>query len=171
MKKCIKCNLEKENTQFHKKETAKDKLFSWCIDCHRIITKTRYSERRKGNKAFIDSESARVKAWRLANPEKYKESSTRYINNNRGTIVAKVTAYRINKNKRTPKWVDSEESWLIKEVYRLAADRTKNTGIEWHVDHIIPLHGKKVSGLHTISNLQVIPGKSNKCKSNKYELI
>jgi hypothetical protein len=69
-----------------------------------------------------------------------------------------------------PKWVDSEELWLIKEVYDLAALRTKLFGFSWHVDHIVPLQGALVSGLHTIGNLQVIPGVENMSKSNKFEL-
>jgi hypothetical protein len=48
--------------------------------------------------------------------------------------------------------------------------RTKMTGIEWHVDHIIPLQGKNVSGLHTPYNLQVIPASWNTAKGNKFEV-
>ena len=58
--------------------------------------------------------------------------------------------------------------WLIKEVYELAQLRTKLFGFSWHVDHIIPLKGKLVSGLHVIENLQVIPGIENIIKKNSY---
>jgi hypothetical protein len=56
----------------------------------------------------------------------------------------------------------------MKEAYDLADMRSKLFGFLWHVDHIIPLQGKKVSGLHTISNLQVIPAIINTRKSNKW---
>ena len=77
---------------------------------------------------------------------------------------------RTAKLNRTPAWVDSEELWLIKEVYALATLRTKMTNITWSVDHIVPLQGKLVSGLHTISNLQVIPAIMNSAKNNRFEI-
>jgi len=52
----------------------------------------------------------------------------------------------------------------------LAALRTKLFGFSWHVDHVLPLQGKKVSGLHVPSNLQVIPWADNVSKSNKFLL-
>ena len=82
--------------------------------------------------------------------------------------LAHVIKRRVSKLSRTPSWVDSEELWLIKEVYSLAALRTKMFGFSWHVDHIVPLQGKLVSGLHTIANLQVIPASQNVQKSNTW---
>jgi len=43
-------------------------------------------------------------------------------------------------------------------------------GFSWHVDHIIPLQGKTVSGFHTPQNLRVIPGVDNLRKNNRYEV-
>lgn len=75
---------------------------------------------------------------------------------------------RASKSCRTPKWLSVEDKWLIHEAFKLAALRTKMHGFSWHVDHIIPLQGKLVSGLHVPENLQVIPWVDNIKKANKY---
>jgi hypothetical protein len=76
--------------------------------------------------------------------------------------------YQQAKIKRTPKWMSEDDFWMIKEIYELAALRTKMLGFLWHVDHIIPIRGKNVSGLHVPLNLQVIPWIDNVKKSNKF---
>lgn len=140
----------------------------------------------------------RTKAWRLANPEKVKEQNQRYAkkhadklvektirwkrNNperaaevakktrlkNKARILANKAKYRAAKRNKTPAWVNKDHLLMIKEAYELAILRTKLFGFAWHVDHIIPLNGKTVSGLHVIENLRVIPGAENLLKNNKY---
>ena len=68
-----------------------------------------------------------------------------------------------------PKWLTESDLLHIKCKYQLASMLSKNTGEEWQVDHIIPLNGKFVSGLHVPNNLQVITAKENQQKLNKYE--
>jgi hypothetical protein len=60
---------------------------------------------------------------------------------------------------------------VIAQAYELAALRTKMFGFQWEVDHAIPLQGKKVSGLHVPTNLQVIPATMNRQKNNRYEVV
>lgn len=87
---------------------------------------------------------AEYKVYRGENPAKIAANS------------AKRRAYRLE---RTPAWADEEK---IKEVY-------KNCPEGYHVDHIIPLQGKTVSGLHVAENLQYLTPEENLRKSNKYE--
>jgi 5-methylcytosine-specific restriction endonuclease McrA len=155
------------HTEFHKKIGTKDGLFQWCIDCHRVITKTRYSERLK-DKSFAQAESLKVKVWRANNPEKYQIGYKQYAKDNKDLMAAKAAKYRNTKNNRIPKWLSSDDYWIIKEAYKLASLRSKFTGVKWEVDHIIPLHSSVVSGLHVPLNLQVITKKQNQVKSNKF---
>lgn len=67
----------------------------------------------------------------------------------------------------TPSWLTVEQAGQIAALYEEAKARPGN----WHVDHIIPLRGKNVSGLHVPWNLQVIPAKDNLKKGNRVEAV
>jgi hypothetical protein len=84
-------------------------------------------------------------------------------------IFAKSGAKRkAAKLQRTPSWLTDIDFERISNEYSLAALLTKLTKSSWHVDHIIPLQGKMVSGLHVPGNLRVLPAKENISKSNKF---
>lgn len=59
---------------------------------------------------------------------------------------------------------------VVSEAHRLRQLRKKLIGFEWHVDHIVPLKGKNVSGLHIWSNLAVIPKGDNLRKGNSHSV-
>lgn len=68
----------------------------------------------------------------------------------------------------TPKWLTQEELDDIKQKYVLAKLCTEATEIPHHVDHIVPLGGKKVCGLNVPWNLQIISAEENHKKGNKH---
>ncbi len=105
-----------------------------------------------------------------ATPEgatKATEASLRWARENPGKVNARNMRHAAEKLKRTPKWADFEK---IKAFYVEAARITKLTGIKHAVDHIIPLRGANVSGLHVHNNLQILTQSQNSRKSNKYSL-
>jgi hypothetical protein len=84
--------------------------------------------------------------------------------------LARTRKRQLAKLNRIPKWL-TESDWLnIKCKYSVAAMLSRESGKKYHVDHIIPLQGKLVSGLHVPSNIQVIPAIENVKKSNKHVL-
>lgn len=123
------------------------------------------------NKVYRDANKEKVYAtdrkWRLANPEKIKANSKRWCENHPDRLASNVRIRQSAKENRTPSWLTKDDEWLMREVYHLARIRTELTGIKWHVDHIFPLRGKHVSGLHVPTNLQVIPAKMNYLASNR----
>ena len=69
----------------------------------------------------------------------------------------------------TPNWMDEFDELFIKEIYHLASLRSEILGIKHHVDHIIPLKGKNVCGLHVPLNLRILTAEDNIRKNNKFE--
>jgi hypothetical protein len=67
----------------------------------------------------------------------------------------------------TPKWLTDTQKMEIRLKYRLAIELSRATGERHAVDHIIPLHGESVCGLHVPWNLQVLTQKDNLAKYNR----
>jgi 5-methylcytosine-specific restriction endonuclease McrA len=110
----------------------------------------------------------RRKIWYAQNTERAKNTHKLYRQNNRAFMRALSSHARAMFAKRTPAWLTADDQWLINEIYELAELRTQTTRVDWHVDHIVPLRGKTVSGLHVPSNLQVILAAENLRKGNRY---
>lgn len=123
--------------------------------------KRKYAEKNK------EACRQRVAAWREANKEKMQAARRAWREKNKSKDLANTRARQLGKKNRTPSWLNSDEMWMIDEAYKLAADRTKLFGFVWNVDHVVPLNGKQVSGLHVPWNLQVIPGVENSRKGNR----
>lgn len=127
----------------------------------------RYPE---SQKKYATSERGRQRSreqsrrWVKANPERAKQVWKATYERNREAVIRR-TIER-NARHRTPSWADLD---IIAEFYAGARELTRQTGIEHHVDHIVPLRGKTVCGLHVETNLQVIPAEVNRMKSNHFD--
>jgi hypothetical protein len=171
LKTCCTCKVSKPLSEFG---TVLGKPRKNCKVCKNIESKN-YRENNKEKireytKKIAPYRKQYIKEWYAKNKdtqlERMKEYSKSWRKEFKEKNCKKSNDYRSRKLQAIPKWVDSEENFLIEEVYHLAKLREQATGIKWHVDHIVPLCGKEVCGLHTINNLQVIPATINFRKSN-----
>lgn len=156
--------------------------------------------RRTANGECLVCRAERLTAWRIENPikvqqhnktqyerfaEKIKAAVRKYNAENADVVNAKKRAYqkthlhvyakikakrKAAELKRTPAWLTEDDHWMMEQAYELAALRTRVFGVPFQVDHVLPLQGKLVSGFHTPLNLQVIPAKLNRAKSNNFEV-
>lgn len=92
-----------------------------------------------------------MRAWRQANLERFRESAATR------SQIYRYSAY-------TPAWADRD---AIRAIYAEARRLRRETGQQYHVDHIIPLKGKNVCGLHVETNLRIIPALENWRKGNR----
>lgn len=138
MKICSSCKENKELLDFPKDCTRLDGYNYYCKLC--IETKGYKQKYKKSVKG------------KLANQK--------YQRNNKGTVNAKTVKRRAKKLLAIPNWLTNKHLEEIKQFYIICP-------IGYEVDHIIPLQGKNVSGLHVPWNLQIIPLSKNRSKGNR----
>lgn len=116
---------------------------------------------------FAEKLAERARYYYHLDVEKSRAKLLAYQKENRHVFAKLGAKYKAAKLKRTPSWLTEDDYWLMEQAYELAAMRTKLFGFPWHVDHVLPLQGKHVSGFHVPLNLQVIPGAENIRKGNR----
>ena len=167
---CIECAKEilrksrASNPERTKAQSKKDRIKAMLNPENVKKKRAADVEYRKKSK---EKRKATTRAWAAKNPEKVKLYAKRVKQAHKGKINFHTAKRRYAKLQRTPHWLTEDDHWMIEEAYSLAALRTKMFGVSWHVDHVIPLQGKNVSGLHVPINLQVIPGVENIRKGNR----
>jgi hypothetical protein len=196
LKCCAKCGETKSFSEFYARPESPDGIRSDCKVCVKNRTKTRYLNTLDSQKAYFKNRYRKIlevdpkfhakkyaanteKAQQqnrqsyIRHAEKRKAAVAAWAKNNPHKVRAHGKAYKAAKLNAFPDWVrkDADFMWLIEEAYALAILRSNLFGFEWHVDHIVPLRGKKVSGLHVPWNLAVIPASVNCSKQNKFEVI
>ena len=190
VKTCTKCDSVKPIDAFHKNKRGKFGVSSVCKICQSAYSRIRYSENRdaileknaewkKANRVVCaqhtrthrskDMEATRksgkvlAAAWRARNPDRASQLHKEYRQRNPEKMSALWRRRQQYVDQATPSWANQ---FFIAEAYHIAKVREKILGGKWHVDHIIPLRGKTVCGLHVENNLQVIRDKDNLRKGN-----
>lgn len=124
------------------------------------------------NKAYAQQNrekmNQRNRDWSKRNPQSKYESQRRWRQNNPDYVNHLTRLRQTSIIKRTPHWLTDCDFILIKNKYELAKKKTQSTGEKWVVDHILPLRGELISGLHVPANLRVIKESTNLRKSNKF---
>lgn len=103
-----------------------------------------------------------IKSWKEANREKVRAYSRAWAEENKAFYRECTARRRASRKQATPAWLTPEQ---IAEMRALYVSAPKG----YHVDHIVPLNGKFVSGLHVPWNLQLLPGPENLKKSSKFQ--
>lgn len=123
----------------------------------------RRRQRRADDPELRAKEAARHARWLEKNPG-YTQA---YIKANSARRNASTARWRAARLGATPKWLSDSDLQNIKAFYAEAQMLTDATGVEYHVDHIVPLQGENVCGLHVAWNLQVLVGTENCRKLNR----
>jgi hypothetical protein len=108
--------------------------------------------------------------WLKKNPEAYKKRQKykkEWMRNNQNKVLANKAKRRSSEIKRTPVWLNAGHWFEIESVYKYCT-ALRSIGLDYHVDHIVPLQGKNVSGFHVPWNLQVIHATENFQKGNRH---
>jgi len=112
-----------------------------------------------------------VEIWRSWHKyEEELERTVKWQSENRGLMNAASAKIQAKRSKRKPKWIKDVFEEEIKIWYKRAKILEKFTGEQWEVDHIVPMNGKNVSGLHVPWNMQLLTKKDNRDKRNKWEV-
>jgi 5-methylcytosine-specific restriction endonuclease McrA len=104
---------------------------------------------------------------RLKNPELFKQRDRAYALMYPGKARAKGAQRRKSLVRATPHWLTAIQRAQIDEFYELAVAKQMQTDVIQHVDHIVPLQGNGIRGLHVPWNLQILTESENCSKHNK----
>lgn len=196
---CKRCKVEKDIIEFYKMKKSTDGYQPACKSCEKHYKESNKDRTEAHRKQYKEQNKEKISAYHKKynklNEEKIAEQRRKYYEENKDKISA---YYDINKEKialrrkdyykdnkacfiayaakrkaikiqATPCWLTKEDFEAIEKFYEEAYNLKMLTGEEHHVDHIVPLQGKNVCGLHVPWNLQVLTARENIAKSNKFD--
>ena len=179
MRACSLCKELKEVSQFrlrfrYNKYTPR----SQCKACESKQQVIRSKGRMERDPEFKRSSLERVETWGLENkPQRLcAENARRKAKYSadleyRSARTSQSAKYRAQKLSATPKWLTKAQWEEMYRVYKVANKVSLTTGKPHEVDHIIPLQGENVCGLHVPWNLAILPASINRSKGNAHPYI
>ena len=190
MRACNICHVEKELDAFPRDASGPMGRARRCRECdvaylrawreknsqkvaqYRAAYRARNSEKYRANYAANPERfRARSRAYYAMHREEHLERMAQYQRNNPDVFSAHEAKRRAAKLQATPAWLTETDFEMMKVSYAMRDALSERYGFKFHVDHIIPLQGENVCGLHVPTNLQVIPASENMSKHNKTQVL
>jgi hypothetical protein len=125
-----------------------------------------YKQRYAKNPNYYRKKSAK---YREKNPEKMRQISLNQNIKRKPQKAAYESARQARKIQATPVWLTKENWKQIENIYVAAKETALLAGFDCQVDHIVPLRGKDVCGLHVPWNLRITSRSYNSKKRNNFD--
>lgn len=161
-KLCTVCIKNKSIEDFYRPKDGE------CKSCAKLRTKLYLypnQDAPRGQKSTVQRRETQAR-YREKNREQIRAGQRRYVKENKAKVLARTHKYQAQKLNATPKWLTLDHYRQIEKIFIEAARLTIENGPH-EVDHIIPLCGENVCGLHVPWNLQIMPRAENRRKYNK----
>lgn len=174
------CKSEKNLSEFYKSKKCLQGVFPQCISCLSEDRKVKRTLRTQQQRIYDTEKSLlwyknnketakqRMHEWRKSNKHLCRQAEKQWKQANKGKVNASVAKRAAQKKSAYASWCSEFTDFVSLEAADLCIKRKSATGFSWHVDHIIPISGKKVCGLHVWNNIAVIPAVENLRKNNKF---
>ena len=183
MRECSVCHVEKELDAFPKDASRSlGHGYRRCRECNAAYQRAWREKNSQKTAAYRARNLEKRRAYYAANPERFKAQSRAYHHRHREKNLERMTQYgrdnpdvfsanqakrRAAKLQATPAWLTETDFEMMKVSYAMRDALSERYGFKFHVDHIIPLQGENVCGLHVPTNLQVILASENMSKGNR----
>lgn len=183
---CTRCRQDKPVDQFSIDRRRRDGRCVRCKGCRHLAYVNDKTEVAAASKRSYEANKERhgllsrahywankahrsmmMAKWYRENKQLVAENVAAYRAAHPGFDAAKAAKRRAQELRATPSWADLG---AIKVIYAESARLSRETGVLHHVDHIVPLQGRFVCGLHVEGNLQILTATENISKSNKFEM-
>jgi len=173
-KTCKQCGATKNAPDdFYRGKNRPDGLYTYCRECvkaarkrHQIAARDAIAARKRETRS-TDSGRAKISAYNAAyyaaNKPLKRALARKWIKANPAYNTHTKRMYALAARQAVPPWADRKAT---AEVYRRARE-LRDLGFDVHVDHVFPIRGEDVCGLHWHGNLEIIDGHENKLKGNR----
>jgi hypothetical protein len=177
---CTCCSKKKQPNEFYWNLTGKKKgtrSSNFCKDCRKDKLESSVKREKRlqylrdyhkdNYEAIKERRAEYFKDYYIQTKEYQNKKNKEWREKNLDLHAAKEAKRRASKLNRTPSWLSESDISKIKSIYKMCRAVSKKTGLPHEVDHIIPLQGKLVSGLHVPWNLRIITSFENRSKHAK----